>query len=109
MSPASKSRGLIGCTQTQLPRSPQGSAPPLTHTTTTATLHQRNGTATTTYTTARLSRDASQLFTLLRFFEQAGVRVEYSTGEGQGDKSLELLLSALAALQDGTLRSKQAQ
>jgi site-specific DNA recombinase len=59
--------------------------------------------------TARLSRDSSQLFTLLRIFEQAGVRVEYSTQEGQGDKSLELLLSTLAALQDATLRSKQAQ
>jgi DNA invertase Pin-like site-specific DNA recombinase len=57
--------------------------------------------------TARLSRDSSQLFTLLRIFEQAGVRVEYSTQ--QGDKSLELLLSTLAALQDATLRSKQAQ
>jgi site-specific DNA recombinase len=58
--------------------------------------------------TARLSRDASQLFALLRIFEQAGVRVEYSTGEGQGDKSLELLLSTLAALHDAAPRSKQA-
>jgi site-specific DNA recombinase len=59
-----------------------------------------------TQDTARLSRDATQLFTLLRIFEQAGVRVEYST---QGDKSLELLLSTLAALHDAAPRSKQAQ
>jgi hypothetical protein len=47
------------------------------------------------------------LIALLHSFAKAGVRVEYSAREGQRDRYLETLLSALAELNKATRRSKQ--
>jgi site-specific DNA recombinase len=55
---------------------------------------------------ARLSRDTSQLFALLRIFEDAGVRVEYSTRDGRSDRLLAMILSAVAELEEAKARSK---
>jgi DNA invertase Pin-like site-specific DNA recombinase len=53
----------------------------------------------------RLSRDTRQLIALLQIFRSTGVRVEYSTREGQGDTLLESVLSAVAGLGDARANS----
>jgi DNA invertase Pin-like site-specific DNA recombinase len=55
----------------------------------------------------RLSRDTGQSLALLHIFRANGVRVEYSTREGKsGFKFLIRVLSAVAELQQATIRSK---
>jgi len=53
----------------------------------------------------RLSRDTRQLVALLHIFRTTGVRVEYSTREGQGDRFLESALSAVAELAEARAHS----
>jgi DNA invertase Pin-like site-specific DNA recombinase len=53
----------------------------------------------------RLSRDFRQLIALLHIFQTTGVRVEYTTREGQSDSFLESALSAVAELAEARAHS----
>jgi site-specific DNA recombinase len=55
---------------------------------------------------ARLSRDFSQLVALLHIFQTTGVRVEYSTREGEPDRFLATILSAVAELDEARSQAK---
>jgi DNA invertase Pin-like site-specific DNA recombinase len=52
----------------------------------------------------RLSRDMCQQVALLHIFVAAGVRVEFSAREGYSDTYLTKTLSAIAELEEATLR-----
>jgi site-specific DNA recombinase len=53
----------------------------------------------------RLSRDTGRLIALLHIFEEAGVHVEYCTWEGQSDRFLAIVLSAITEVEEAKARS----
>jgi DNA invertase Pin-like site-specific DNA recombinase len=53
----------------------------------------------------RLSRNFRQLIALLHIFRTTGVRVEYTTREGQSDSFLEAALSVVAELAEARAHS----
>jgi site-specific DNA recombinase len=52
-------------------------------------------------------RDKGQLFALLHVFQTTGVRVEYSTGDGERARYFEtVILAAIAEIEETTARSR---
>lgn len=57
----------------------------------------------------RLSRNFSQLVALIHIFQTTGVRVEYSTRDGEPDRFLAIILSAVAELEEARARSSKTK